>query len=109
MDNISAKLKTLRKGRKLTQQELSEKLGISRATISNYEVGRRSPHISELRRLAKFYGVGLDYFGIETEDETFELLSRAKNVFFNEDISKDERFEIYKQLMKMYLESDKQE
>lgn len=103
---IGNKLKTLRKGRKLTQQELSEKLGLSRATISNYEVGRRSPHLSELRRFADFYGVGLDYFGVSTEDETFELLSRAKNVFLNKDIPKEERERLYKEIMRMYLDAE---
>ena len=101
--SICGKLKTLRKGRKLTQLELSKKLGLSRATISNYEVGRRSPHISELQRFAEFYGVGLDYFGVETTDESFELLSRAKSVLCNNDIPKEERERIYKEIMKMYL------
>lgn len=101
---IGEKLKTLRKGRKLTQQELSEKLGISRVTISNYEVGRRSPHLSDLRRFAEFYGVGLDYFGVSTVDEGFELLSRAKSVFLNEDIPKEERERLYKEIMRLYLE-----
>ena len=104
MSTIGSKLKTLRKGRKLTQLELSEKLELSRATISNYEVGRRTPHLSELRRFAEFYGVGLDYFGVETQDESFELLSRAKTVFANKDIPKEERERLYRELMKMYLE-----
>lgn len=102
--SIPIKMKTLRKGRGLTQQELSEKLGLSRATISNYEVGRRSPHLSDLRRFAEFYGVGLDYFGVDATDESFELLSRAKNVFLNENISKEEKEKLYKSIMKMYLE-----
>lgn len=101
---IGTKLKTLRKGRKLTQQELSERIGLSRATISNYEVGRRSPHLSDLRRFAEFYGVGLDYFGVPTEDESFELLSRARNVFLNSNIPKEERERLYREIMKMYLE-----
>lgn len=102
-DNIGKKLQTLRKGRKLTQLELSEKMGISRATISNYEVGRRSPHLSDLRRFAEFYGVGLDYFGVVSKDEVFELLSRAKEVFDNPNVSKEQKDEIYKELMKLYL------
>lgn len=104
MSTIGSKLKTLRKGRKLTQIELSEKLNLSRATISNYEVGRRTPHLSELRRFAEFYGVGLDYFGVDTQDESFELLSRAKAVFTNQEISKEEKTRLYKEVMKMYLE-----
>ncbi len=106
MSTIGSKLKTLRKGRGLTQLELSERLGLSRATISNYEVGRRSPHLSELRRFAEFYGVGLDYFGVETADESFELLSRAKSVFTNTDIPKEERERLYKELMRIYLNAE---
>lgn len=102
--SIGSKLKTLRKGRGLTQLELSERMNLSRATISNYEVGRRSPHLADLRRFAEFYGVGLDYFGMDTQDESFELLSRAKSVFANPNIPREERERIYKELMKMYLE-----
>ena len=106
MTSIGSKLKTLRKGRKLTQLELSERLDLSRATISNYEVGRRAPHLSELRRFAEFYGVGLDYFGVDTQDEGFELLSRAKSVLCNKEISIEERTRLYKEITKMYLEME---
>lgn len=101
--SIGHKLKTLRKGRKLTQEQAAEKLGITRATVSNYEVGRRSPHLSELKRIADFYGVGLDYFGIVPTDEVFDLLSRAREIFKNESIPKDKKDELYKELMRLYL------
>ena len=94
---ISKKLKLLRKGRGLTQLELSEKVGLSRATLSNYEVGRRMPHLNELERLAKFYGVGLDYFGIAAKDEVFDLLSRAKELFESQDVSKEQKDDLYKE------------
>ena len=106
MNEIGSKLKTLRKGRKLTQQELSEKVGLSRCTISNYETSRRSPHIPELRRLAEFFGVSLEFFGVETQDESFELLSRAKSVLCNKEISLEERTRLYKEITKMYLEME---
>lgn len=101
-NSIGAKLKTLRKGRKLTQEQAAEKLGITRATVSNYEVGRRSPHISELKRIADFYGVGLDYFGIVPADEIFDLLSRAREVFKNENVPKEKKEDLFKELMKLY-------
>ena len=103
MNSIGHKLKTLRKGRRLTQEQAAAKLGITRATVSNYEVGRRSPHLSELKRLADFYGVGLDYFGIVPTDEVFDLLSRAREVFKNPAISKEKKDDVYKELMKLYL------
>ena len=106
MNEIGSRLKTLRKGRGLTQTQLAEKVGLSRCTISNYECGRRSPHISEIRLLSEFFGVSLDYFGAETQDESFELLSRAKAVFTNQEISKEDKTKLYKEIMKMYLEVD---
>lgn len=102
-DDIGAKLKILRKGRRLTQEQLAERLGVNRATISNYEISRRSPSLKELKRFAEFYGVGLDYFGVATKDEVFDLLTRAKEVFASDEISKEQKEELYKELLKLYL------
>lgn len=102
-ENVGNKLKSLRRGRKITQQELSEKMGLSRATISNYETHRRHPSLPELRRFAEFYGVGLDFFGVEATDESFELLSRARVIFTSEEIPKEKKETIYKEIMRLYL------
>lgn len=101
---IGTKIKTLRKGKRMSQFELAEALGVSRATISNYEVGRRSPHLSELKRIAEYFGVALDYFGVTSTDEIFDLLARAKEVFNSEDVPKEKKDEVYKALMRMYLD-----
>lgn len=102
-DSIGAKLKILRKGRKLTQEQLADRLGVNRATISNYEIGRRLPNLNDLKRFAEFYGVGLDYFGVVSKDEMFDLLSRARDVFESDAISKEQKEEIYREIMKLYL------
>lgn len=102
-DNIGKKLQQLRTGRKLTQQQLADKMGVTRATISNYEVGRRAPHLSELKRFAEFYGVGLDYFGVASTDEIFDLLTRAKAVFESSDVSKETKDDLHISLMQLYL------
>lgn len=103
MEDIGRKLRTLRKGRKLTQQDVADRLGLVRATVSNYEVGKRTPHLSLLKRFAEFYGVTLDYFGVSENDEIFEMLSRAREVFSNKDISIQKKEEVYKELMRIYL------
>lgn len=104
MRDIGKKLKTLRKAKKLTQQDVSDRIGLSRATLSNYEVGRRTPHLSLLRRFCDLYGVELSYFEINTQDEVFELLGRARDVFDNAEISKEDKERIYKEVMRMYLD-----
>ena len=87
----------------MTQQELADALQIKRATISNYEIGRRSPHLSELRRIAEYFGVGLDYFGMVQTDDVLDLIARAKAVFDNESIPAEKKEEVYKELMRLYL------
>lgn len=106
MEDIGRRLRTLRKGRGLTQREVADRLGMVRATVSNYEVGRRTPHLSDLRRFAEFYGAGLDYFGVTDADGVFEMLSRAREVFAS-DIPKEEKDRVYRELMRIYLEITK--
>ncbi len=103
MEDIGRKLKTLRKGKNLTQQDVANMLGLVRATISNYEVGRRTPHLSELRRFADLYGVTLDYFGVSQKDEMYEVISRAREVFDNQNIPTSEKETLYREIMKLYL------
>ena len=101
--SIGKKIKVLRKEKKLTQQELADYLGIKRATISNYEIDRRTPHMSELQKIAEFFGVGLDYFGVAQKDDILDLITRAKKVFDNEDIPTEKKEAVYKELLKLYL------
>ena len=52
----------LRKSKKLTQLELSEKLNYSDRNISKWENGSALPTSDTLRELALFFGVSMDYF-----------------------------------------------
>lgn len=64
---FSTKLKELRKGRKMSQYELSDATNISRVTITRYENGTRMPTMDNLTTLASFFGVTVDDLaGIDT-------------------------------------------
>lgn len=52
-------LKELRKERKLTQEELAERLNVSGRTVSRWETGANMPDISLLVELADFYHVSI--------------------------------------------------
>lgn len=57
------KLKKLREKRKLTQEELANKAGVSRVTISNLENGTyENINLSTLRKLASALHVPVGYF-----------------------------------------------
>ena len=57
---FNEKLQELRKQRGLTQEELAEKLYVSRTAISKWESGRGYPNIESLKAIAKFFSVTLD-------------------------------------------------
>ena len=46
-------LKKARERRKLTQQELADKIGVHQVTIARLETGKRQPSMDLLHRLAK--------------------------------------------------------
>ena len=103
MNSIGQQLKTLRKSQKKTQQAVADRVGITRATLSNYEIDRRTPDLKTLRKLAECFGVGLDYFGVVPADEVLELLARAKDVFESEHISKERKDALFEAIMRLKL------
>ena len=101
---IGAKLKILRKSRKMTQQDFADKIGVSRSTLSCYEIDSRTPPVKILQHVADTFGVSLDYFGVNTaKNEAIELLARAKDVFENDDVSHETKEQLYQEFMKLYL------
>lgn len=101
---IGRKIKQLRKSKAMSQQELADKMKISRSTISNYEIGRRTPHLNDLKKVCKIFGVGYDYFGVKPKDEAYNLLARAKDVFESDDVPLKVKEELYREFMKLYLD-----
>lgn len=104
-NKIASKIKVLRKNRGYTQQQLADLLGVQRATISNYEIGRRSPHIKELQKLAEILGVNLEYFGI-SNDDLADLVCKARVIFDDKEIPTEEKAKVYKEILKLYLDLD---
>jgi transcriptional regulator with XRE-family HTH domain len=51
------RLRALRERKVLTQQELADKAGITRATLSRLEAGAENPYPSTIRKLAAALGV----------------------------------------------------
>lgn len=54
------KLKALRLKHKLTQEELGEKLYLSRTSISSYEIGKNEPNIETIIAVSDFFKISID-------------------------------------------------
>ena len=72
-EEFANKLKKLRTGKGISQQQLADMLVVSRSAVSMWELGTRLPDVSMILRLADCLGVEnrelLDIFQ-ESEDET---------------------------------------
>lgn len=55
------KMKKARLAKKLTQEQMAEKLGVNKGTISHYEKGKTFPGEEKLRMVAKTLNVSFDY------------------------------------------------
>ena len=61
MVDCSEKLRTLREARGLTQLQVANRIGVSKAMISAYETATKAPSIEVLIRLSRLFGVSVDY------------------------------------------------
>jgi transcriptional regulator with XRE-family HTH domain len=65
---VGARLKQLRQARRLTQEQLAERAGLSYKFIGEVERGRGNPTLTTLAALSTALGVGLiDLLGVEPD------------------------------------------
>lgn len=72
-------LKTLRKEKNLTQEQLAEQLGVSGRTVSRWETGSNMPDISLLVEIAEFYNISVTEL-IDGERRSGNMNEEAREV-----------------------------
>ncbi len=107
MENLSEKIKLLRHKTKLSQKELSEKTGLSIATIQGYEQGKFNPKLQNLEKIAHVLNVpiqelaDLEYFKTEmkkADDELQDIDAHLQELEVKLHASLRERGFIYRKL-----------
>lgn len=87
MDNFSHRLIQVRKGLHLTQEELGNYLGVTKATISNYEKGLRTPDLDFFINYIEFCrkeGIAFSYdylLGLSTNNQEQEFKTSLLDKF----------------------------
>ncbi|OSX90324.1 hypothetical protein BTJ45_03538 [Bacillus mycoides] len=77
---VGQNIKNFRKSFGLTQEQLSDRTGLSRGQIKNWEVDRHEPDLESLKVLASFFNTSIDRllsFEDVKEDALLELVQRA--------------------------------
>ena len=67
MSVFSQRLIELREGRKLSQQQVADQVGVVVRAYQRYEYGQREPQMSVLVRIADLYDISLDYLTGRTD------------------------------------------
>ena len=80
---LSEKLITLRKKSGLSQQELADRISVTRQTISNWECGQCAPALDKAAELAAIFHVSLDdlvgdHVGIIVKSKSNRLLKNLE-------------------------------
>lgn len=73
MSNIQLanNLRFLRTKHKLTQDDLSSLLNISRQAYSNYETSKRTPDLDSLLHISRFYRISIDELVLDNLQSTY--------------------------------------
>lgn len=70
---FNEKIKTLRKQAGLTQEQLAEKLNVSRQAITKWESGEGFPDIDNLKQICKLFNVSMDKITDNIKEEETSL------------------------------------
>lgn len=67
---FAEKLMSLRKQRGWSQEELGNQIGVTRQTVSKWEMGQSTPELEKLIELSRLFGISIDQLvGLEPEGE----------------------------------------
>ncbi len=105
MDNIrlAENLVALRKAKRITQEQLAEFCGITKASVSKWETGQTLPDVMLLPRLATFFGISIDeLLGYEI------LLTKEQIHKIYEELARDFAMEMFDVAMEQSLAYVKQ-
>ena len=79
--DLSEKLLNLRKANDLTQEQLAEKTGVSRQSVSKWESGQSVPELDKIVALCEIFNVSTDYLLKPSE---IDLLSAKTQMLENQ-------------------------
>lgn len=75
--NLGDKILQLRKKNGLSQEQLGEKVYVTRQTISNWELGETTPNPEQLKKMSKAFNVSIDEI-LDNDSKEF-LMNKISN------------------------------
>jgi transcriptional regulator with XRE-family HTH domain len=88
---IGDKIREAREEKQITQKELGDYLGYSHMGISHFEKGIREMKISDIQKIAEYFGKDLSYF-LSTGVTMFRVDSNVQDSSVTESLSAFDRY-----------------
>lgn len=111
---LNKNLKKYRNLKKLSQEEMAEKLDISRPAYTGYETGRRKPSLDMLYKISDILEVSIDDLSGIRKENTNSIVDAEVLMFSDkegwDELSDDRKKEIMRELSDLadfYIEKDK--
>lgn len=105
--NFSEKLLTLRKAKDLTQEQLAEKLDVSRQSVSKWESGQATPDLDKIVEISAIFDVTTDYLLKSSEIDDLsvktEMLEKQQQMMLLREQKKQRTFECVMYSVAVYL------
>ena len=77
ISNLSENIRTFRKQRKLTQEQLAEVMGVTTGAVHKWEIGASVPELGMIMDLADFFDVSMDVLvGYRVKDNRIEAIEK---------------------------------
>ena len=78
--NLAENLKKIRKENNLSQEQLAEKLGVSRQSVSKWEAGQAYPEMDKVLQICKLFNLNMDELFNQDVKEVNEVKESKANV-----------------------------
>lgn len=79
--NFNKKILSLRKKEKLTQEQMADILGVTRQTISNWELDITKPDIDQITKISNIFKISIDeLLGQKTNDIIINKIEKTENM-----------------------------
>lgn len=105
--NFSEKLLTLRKANNLTQEQLAEKLDVSRQSVSKWESGQATPELEKIVTISAIFDVTTDYLLKSSEIDDLsvktEVLEKQQQMMFVREQKQHQIFECVMYSLAVYM------
>ena len=99
--HIGEKIQALRKEHDISQEQLAEKLFVSRQAISKWETGESMPDVDNIVRLSSIFNVSTDYLLNATQGQGSTVIHNygpaptQVNMNINTEVTEDDDYEDY--------------